>query len=351
LQAQWAADDGTTYTIFYRTNGSTHPTSVPDVTLSSSSDPVPLPTLEKTGYTFDGWYVGNDGTGVSNSTLLLPGGTPVFSDLSADGEIFIVLEAEWTPKTYTVEYHGNNGSGVFDTRTDVLWHEAGLVPAPGGTPSYTAHIFMGWNTASDGTGRNVTVGDAYATIADGDDAISSITLYAQWLAEPSYFVRYDLNGAQSPLSLPDLTGVHMGTNNLLPSSDPTPPAGFDFSGWAVSFNGSKQGVTNDDTFGDLAENPNAGYIILKAQWYPKSNFTVVYDANGGTLVGANSMTEVVWTQTNLIPPADPSRTGYVFVGWNTASDGTGIPATISSTFGELAGGVEPSDNTITLFAQ
>ncbi|MCL1969173.1 MAG: InlB B-repeat-containing protein, partial [Bacteroidetes bacterium] len=340
LQAQWI-EDNIRYVVIYHTNGATSPT-LPNNTLSGSNVPVPMPVPVKTGYTFAGWYVENDGTGASNPTPYTATDNKTFDDLNnSPTETFIILGAVWIPKTYTVHYDPNHdGFSLGSDRTLVGWEQAGLVPAPDGTPMRTGYMFMGWNTQADGTGRTVSAGDTYALLVGGNDSASDTILFAQWLAERTYTVRYELNGALSPTSIADKT-VYLGSNNLLPVEPITPPVGFNFAGWAVIFNGSKTGVTNTDIFGDLATNSNEGYIVLQVQWSPKSSLTVQYvtcaspcAAPAPTPATIPNLTDVVWTQTHLLPQAEPTRTGYTFLYWQ--SNYGSIIANNSSSFGALA---------------
>ena len=337
LQAQWASESEK-WVVIYHTNGSTNPVSLPNDTLHSNLELIKMPVIAKAGYAFGGWDIENNGAGVS-----YPGpfsGLTFSSPEISNTEYFVILAAKWTSKTYTVNYKLNDGTSTFGTpRTGVLWEQIGLVPAPDGTPERTGYLFMGWNTLPDGDGKYVFAGDSYASLVNVDTKMDT-TLYAQWMAERTYFVRYDLNGGSSSTPILDKTGVLLATSNLLPVEAIFPPLGFEFSSWAVSFNGTKQGVTNTDKFGELADDPNVGFIILQAQWSPKAGLTVQYFGNGGSWVlpaiaPANKI-NVVWTQTHLLPPVEPEKSGEVFVGWNTAPNGSGVIATNASTYGNLA---------------
>ena len=363
LEAQWMKED--MIMIFYHLNGAETPhlSELPDGVLELASHPVEFPLATRTGYTFGGWKVTNNGLGVEG-TVPYPAETTgvVYGDLAGStGEgyaQFVILEAQWAAKTYKVNYDINNGSGTTSygtPRTGVLWTQNGLVPPAEGNPSWTNHIFMGWNTEPDGEGEEAYVGSAYAQLA-GSETVGEITLYAQWMAEKTYYVCYETNGG-TPAVIADKTGVYTYSNNLLPA-DPAPPTGYDFTGWSVVYNGNKAGVTSTDTFGNLAGDPNLGFIILRAQYSPKGGLTMNYDLNGHPQAGypakrpANPPADpyIVWTQSNLLPPIDPASTGYTFLGWNTKADGTGIAATTADTFGVLASGNDTLAQ-ITLYAQ
>jgi len=359
LRAQWRPAD--TIQVIYHLNGATSPTSLDDQTVLSTDVVVQLPQPIRPGFTFQGWKVVNNGHGDA-----LPG---VVSENQVYGPLalkngtyatFIILEAQWTPNTYTVNYNGNGATWSAAPKTGVHWEDNGFTPPAEGNPTRTGYVFMGWKTSNvEGQGVAANAGTTYSVLADGDDQIASVTLYAQWQAERTYFVRYDVNGGSPAIS--DKTGVLFGQSNLLPET-PTPPAGYAFSGWKVTYNGSKNGVVSTDTFGGLAADPNAGFIVLQAQYSPTQRYQIQYNVNGGNSgytpaskgYSTNNLNdpkypEIVWTQSNLLPLVDPVKTGgsvggvtcsssspCTFLGWNTKADGSGRTVIPADTYGDIA---------------
>ena len=368
LQAQWLEEDR--IMVIYHLNGAEAPTlaDLPDGEMFYASDPVDFPDAVRKGYVFAGWKVSNNGFDTEDSTYPAKQNNMKFEDIAGyDGTNyapFVILEAQWTPNVYTVKYDindeaGLSGSGVPAPKDDVLWNQRGLVPPDDiGNPTWEHNTFMGWNTEADGSGKTVYVGTTYAQLTEGDDTVVEMILYAQWIAEKSYYVRYDTNGG-IPAAISDKTDVYMNDVALIPF-DPAPPKGYDYAGWRVTYNGSKIGVTAADKFGDLATDPNLGYIVLTAQYSPKGGYTVQYNLNGHAQVDYPTKKPdttlnpedpfVVWTQSNLLPNADPISDGWTFLGWNTSSDGNGITATNADTYGVLAGGNDLM-MPVTLYAQ
>ncbi len=82
--------------------------------------------------------------------------------------------------------------------------------------------------------------------------------------------------------------------------------GYQFTGWYL-----------DDTKYDFAA-PVTGDMTLTAKWTAKS-YTITFDTNGGSDIG--HITQDYGTQ--ITAPADPTREGYTFIGWDKA-----IPATM-----------------------
>ncbi|MCL2804095.1 MAG: InlB B-repeat-containing protein, partial [Micrococcales bacterium] len=353
LQAQWK--DASNIWVVYHLNGADSPASLADHQLDDEAELVPLPAASRLGYDFEGWLVADDGDGNLGGTYL-DSDAMTFDMMAAPGASFIIVEAQWSAKSYAVNYDLNAPAGTaYGTAKTVGWLQNGLVPPLEGNPSRSGHVFMGWNTSPDGLGLTANVGSSYAQLAGGDDTVMATTLYALWQPARTYSVSYDTNGG-SPARYDDLTGVYWESDNLLPW--PSPPVGYNFAGWKVVFNGDKSGVLSSDTYGDLADDPNVGHIVLQAQWSPKQNFVVKYDLNGATQVGyptqkpgaGSAPGEVVWTQINLLPAANPVRTGYTFLGWNTAEEGDGHPATTSDSYATLAGG-DDTESSVTLYAQ
>ena len=151
-----------TKVITFDPNGGTCETESARFTVNSKLNSLPTPQRE--GYTFDGWFTSPDGgTRVTTSTPL--------------GDEDRTVYAHWTAKTFTIKYHGNNGSynGKETYEDTVQWGVNYEV-----SPNFFTRSgwrFKGWNTASDGSGEDWTgkIGRSEAWRIDSD-----VTLYAQW---------------------------------------------------------------------------------------------------------------------------------------------------------------------------
>ena len=168
IYAQWENENGAeTYTVSFHLNYENAPaapaalTTGADHKLTSS-----LPTPERTGYTFDGWF-----TDATNG-IKIQDGDPFFASTT--------LYAHWTknsgttdpddPKTFTITFHANGGEGdpvAAATGTD------GKVAVWPKNPTRTGYIFDGWYTDVSG-GTAVTK----ETVFEQD-----VTVYAHWTAE------------------------------------------------------------------------------------------------------------------------------------------------------------------------
>lgn len=120
------------------------------------------PTMERAGYTFEGWYANEDFAG---EPVTLPEAFPAGKT------------------TYYAKWSANKASIVFDKNAqNALGSQEGAEgvtdgPVPGVSlePGYTrsGYVFAGWNTQADGKGATVT--ELPETFAPG-----TTTYYAQW---------------------------------------------------------------------------------------------------------------------------------------------------------------------------
>ena len=157
-------------------------------------------------------------------------------------------------------------------------------------PTHEGYTFVGWFTAVSG-GTQVTA----STVVTAD-----ITLYAHWTIK-SYTVVFDANGGSG--------GVFKSYNHGSILGDlPVPTReGYAFVGWFTAVSGGTQVTASTVVSAD---------ITLYAHWTIKS-YTVVFDANGGS--GGVSKS---YNHGSILGELSvPTREGYVFVGWFTATSG------------------------------
>ena len=162
-------------------------------------------------------------------------------------------------------------SGTLATRPD----------APAATPGYT---FGGWNKA-DGTAWD------YAS----DKVTDNITLYAKWAAN-TYTITFDTAGGSE---IAPITQDY-GTAITVPA-DPT-REGYTFIGWDK----------------EIPTTMPAENMTVTAQW-EINQYTITFDTAGGSEIAP--ITQDYGTV--ITAPADPTREGYTFIGWDKE-----IPATM-----------------------
>ena len=221
--------------------------------------------LERTGYTFAGWET---------------------SEPTADT---IKCSAKWIADTYTVTFDSTGGSEVTTKTIDVLYGEQlGDMPVP----IRTGYFFRGWYDAP-------VEGKCYGN-SDGKgtswyDKTENCTLYAQWVIN-RYTITFDTAGGS------EITPITQDYDTAITApADPT-REGYTFIGW------DKEIPTTM-----LAEN-----MTVTAQWVI-NRYTITFDTAGGSKIAP--ITQDYGTA--ITAPADPTREGYTFIGWDKA-----IPTTM-----------------------
>ena len=294
-----------------------------------------LPTVTKTGYVFQGWYTGKNGTGtkINNTDNFVSPAASVVSVTTA-GEQH--LWSHWTVATYTITFDVNTNGGTFvagggftagtanqtKTVTYASTHGAtdGSKTWPS-NPTRTGYTFKGWYTAATG-GTKTETGTTVSYAGNR-------TLYAQF--EPNkYTVTFNFQSGTVAAG----NGFSAGTANQTKSvtynstygaSDgsktwPNNPTrtGYDFKGW---YNASSGGtaITTSTTVKITAAQ------TIYAQWTPHT-YKVVYHGNGGTTSsGATTYTQDCNYGTSYTYAAANtfSRPGYSFKEWYNNATGSG----------------------------
>ena len=254
-----------------------------------------LGTTTRTGFTFNGWWTAS------------AGGTQVTASSTVTNSANHTLFAQWTQNvvTVTVSFNTAGGSAVSAKNVNVGSQYGTL-----GTPTRSGFSFDGWWTASSG-GSQVT---ATTTVTNS----ASHTLYARWTQNVvTVTVSFNAAGGSSVSAKSVTVGSTYGTLGT-----PT-RAGFSFNGWFTASSGGSQ-VTSSTTV------TNSSNHTLYARWTQNAPVAVVvtvsFNSAGGSAVSAKSVT-VGSTYGTL---GTPTRSGFSFAGWWTASSG-GSQVTASST--------------------
>jgi uncharacterized repeat protein (TIGR02543 family) len=254
-------------------------------------------SLTRSGYTFNGWNTQTNGGGVaynSGNTFTITSSTNLY--------------AQWAPVSYVVSYNANGASGGSAPANQSKLHNLSLTLSGQGSLVKSGFIFSGWNTAANGSGITYAAGAAYTTNA-------AVTLYAQW-ASGSYMVSYNENGATGGSAPSNQTKTY-NVSLTLSNQGSLVKSGYVFTGWNTAANGS--GITYAAGAGYTT---NAA-VTLYAQWVPDS-YVVSYDGNGATGGSAPAnQTKTYNVSLTLSTQELLVKTGYVFIGWNTAANGSG----------------------------
>ena len=186
-----------------------------------------------------------------------------------------------TPVTVTYDY-GERG-GIYAKQIV----QAGEKAVKPDDPKVNGLTFGGWYTDED-----CTDGNEYNFTAP---VTKGMTLTAKWTAN-SYTITFDTNGGSAVAPITQ----DYGTDITAPAA-PT-KTGYTFMGWEP----------------EIPATMPAEDMTLTAQWRI-NRYTVTFDTDGGSAVAP--ITQDYGTA--ITAPADPTREGYTFIGWDKA-----IPTTM-----------------------
>ncbi len=214
---------------------------------------VTSPSIEKVGYDAKGWN-----TNGSATTASWKAGTE--QAVSSDGTYYPILSIS----VYNINYNANGGSGAPSGQTKKYGDSITLSTTK---PTRSNYDFIGWNTASNGTGTSYASGATYS-------ANANVTLYAQWKTN-TCTITYDANGGYGA---PSTQTVNCGSNATISSTRPS-RSGYSFSGWNSGRYGSGTNYTRGRSYTINSD------LDLYAQWEKNSTSpTLSYSPSDGSSV-------------------------------------------------------------------
>ena len=280
-------------------------------------------TFTKIGYLFHEWNTKEDGSGTAYSNqATIPG---ISSNLN--------LFAQWSPITYTVKFNSNGGFGSMNDQNFTYDVAQKLKTSRFNRYNY---VFVGWNTAADGSGTFYENEETVNNLANTLNA--EVTLYAQWTLQPENItVTFDKNGG---VGENHTQTVQSNTTFTLDESTYT-RNGYTFAGWNTKANGSGTSYSDEQEI-------NHGFSLdktLYAQWNPITYF-VHFDSNGGE--GSMEDQSILYDATTALFDNTFVKEDYNFAGWNTKADGSGTSYKNGGSVSNLS---SVQDEVITLYAQ
>ena len=279
ITAQWKTVD---YDISYNLAGGTNHASNP-AKYTIETDTITLNDATKTGYAFDGWYDAE--TGGTKVETIAKGTTGTKT-----------LYARWTANEYTVNFDARGGSVTPASQQVTYDATYGTLPVV----TKAGHTFLGWFTAQT-EGTKITE----VTIVK---AANDHTLYAQWKID-TYTVNFSAGENGSVSAKFDSTNIATGADvdygkTVIFTAEPD--EGYQVKGWKVNDNTVEGETYLTYTIENLAatvevtvEFEEAVYTVTFKKWDD-----IVHD------------TQTVGHGDSATKPADPTRTGYEFEGWD-----------------------------------
>ena len=221
-----------------------------------------LPTdVTRTGYTFKGWY---DNEALAGSPV-----TAISNTETGNKEYW----AKWEINQYTVTVKPENGEADITITQD--YDTPITAPAD---PTREGYQFNGWDKEIPST-----------------MPAENVTVTAKWVVN-QYTITFDTNGGSEIAPITQDYGTA-----ITAPANPT-RKGYTFIGWDKAIPATMP-----------AEN-----MIITAKW-KVNQYTITFDSNGGSEIAPITQDYGM----AITAPADPTREGYTFIGWDKA-----IPATM-----------------------
>ena len=205
----------------------------------------------------------------SNGKLYAPGAS-VPADVTT-------LTVQWTAPTYAVTLHANGGTINNGNVTSYTYGVGATLPTD---VTRTGYTFKGWYDNENLTGSPVT--------AIGDTETGNKEYWAKWEINQYTITVKPENGKA------DITITQDYGTAIAAPANPT-RKGYTFKGWDK----------------EIPETMPAENITVKAQW-EINQYTIAFDTAGGSEIAP--ITQDYGTA--ITAPADPTREGYTFIGWD-----------------------------------
>ena len=215
----------------------------------------------------DNYFMWLDGNGNSYE----PGGS-VPADVTE-------LTVQWTAPTYAVTLNTNGGTINNGNVTGYTYGVGATLPAADDM-TYTGHTFKGWYDNENLTGSPVT--------AIGGAETGNKEYWAKWEINP-YTITFDTNGGS------EIAPITQDYGTEITAPDNPTRKGYTFKGWDK----------------EIPKTMPAENITVKAQW-EINRYTITFDTAGGSEIAPITQDY----GTNITAPADPTREGYTFIGWD-----------------------------------
>ncbi len=296
-----------TYTVTFEADGAS---SIPDPVSGQSIEKsidltIPEAKPVRGGYEFLGWAEAG-----SEEAKYQPGATITVSDANT------VLHAIWkkVPVTFSVTFRANGGEGDVPVVASITSEESEhSVTIPDVRPSKVGYEFLGWATSNVAETAEYLPG---GTIVLKDSA-PTMELYAVWKALDVFILSFDANGGENA---PDeVIGYGKSECTVTIPTDVPTKADHRFVGWSEG----KDGQATVSRASEYTMTSKEATLYAVWEYSTENTFALIFDANKGTGAPTAQPVTVVAPQcVTTIPDTEPSREGFVFLGWSHRSDAT-----------------------------
>ena len=297
-----------------------------------------LPTPQKEGYQFVGWY--------TNSNLT---GTPVTQITSSDTGNK-TLYAQWTMVKTSLILDKNASDATAGTE-HVTAVFGSPMPTPITLPTRKGYTFAGYYDTFAATG-----GTQYYT-ADGksarnwDQNTGGTGIYARWTPN-TYKITLNNQGATTAGTTEFYyvydTGKYYAdqglTTEITKITTPT-KTGYTFLDYVHTPSGGASAILGDGTITGSYFSTKASDTTLYAHW-SANTYTVSFNTNGGS--GNMNNQSFTYDVAQNLKANEFTRSDYLFAGWNTSADGKGTPYSDGASVVNLT---DIKDGNVTLYAQ
>ena len=300
LYAVWQGND---YTVTYDPNGGTGDI-YSDVFTYGTEGHLSLNAFEKTGHTFVGWALSENGA-------VVYGDGAKISDLSTENNGNITLYAVWERTVTVITFNSDTGSQVNDPIAVAYGEHLssdGVV-----SPVRTGYRFAGYFTQSDGEGEMIFDAELNVTVVGyWDKNVKVLTLYPYWLPV-TYTVVY-INGQEIVAEQAAIYGTTFSLYSV-ESLAITSPDGSHFAGWSSIPSGQIAAYTDGQTISTALTQTDGDRVYLYAVFEANETFAVTYHSNGGSGAPVDN-NKYFAGETVFLSEILPEREGYIFGGWS-----------------------------------
>ena len=238
----WAKWEINQYTITFDTNGGSE---IAPITQDYGTEITAPDNPTRKGYTFKGW------------DKEIPETMPAEN---------ITVKAQWEINQYTITFDTNGGSEIAPITQDY----GTKITAPD-NPTRKGYTFKGWDKEIPKT-----------------MPAENMTVKAQWEIN-QYTITFDTNGGS------EIAPITQDYGTEITAPDNPTRKGYTFKGWDK----------------EIPETMPAENITVKAQW-EINQYTITFDTNGGSEIAP--ITQDYGTE--ITAPDKPTRKGYTFKGWD-----------------------------------